>query len=190
MAICNESLPLMNHCPCLPFWLMKAQQEEREKNYLHLLATEDQNLIPNTTETDCPICFSTLQPGEGIVLRECLHTFCRSDAVNEFAALSYVVKVLKIFCLLSKSLRWPHTYLYYLQNVQRLVFLMHLYICIFLICVCVSLFRECLKGTIVNSHDAEVSCPDKCESKLLDREIKSVSVKTEEQETFWMDGDP
>lgn len=40
---------------------------------------------------------------------------------------------------------------------------------------CVSSFRECLKGTIVNSQDAEVSCPDKCDSKLLDREIKEVS---------------
>lgn len=67
-------------------WVMKAQQEERERNYLYLLATEDVNLIPNATETDCPICFSTLQPGEGIVLRECLHTFCRSDAVNDFTA--------------------------------------------------------------------------------------------------------
>lgn len=36
-------------------------------------------------------------------------------------------------------------------------------------------FRECLKGTIVNSQNAEVSCPDACESKLLDREIKEVN---------------
>ncbi|KAI3369881.1 hypothetical protein L3Q82_024690, partial [Scortum barcoo] len=95
----------------------QAKQEERERNYLYLLATEDQNLIPNATETDCPICFSALQPGEGIVLRECLHTFC----------------------------------------------------------------RECLKGTIVNSNDAEVSCPDKCESKLLDREIKALLTEEEHQ---------
>ncbi|XP_074524248.1 ranBP-type and C3HC4-type zinc finger-containing protein 1 isoform X2 [Halichoeres trimaculatus] len=93
----------------------QAQQEERERNYLHLLATEDQSLITNTTEADCPICFSTLQPEEGIVLRECLHTFC----------------------------------------------------------------RECLKGTIVNSQDAEVSCPDNCESKLLDREIQALLTEEE-----------
>nr|XP_046239136.1 ranBP-type and C3HC4-type zinc finger-containing protein 1 [Scatophagus argus] len=95
----------------------QAQQEERERNYLHLLATEEQNLISNITEIDCPICFSALQPGEGIVLRECLHTFC----------------------------------------------------------------RECLKGTIVNSQDAEVSCPDSCESKLLDREIKALLTEEEHQ---------
>nr|CBN80801.1 RanBP-type and C3HC4-type zinc finger-containing protein 1 [Dicentrarchus labrax] len=95
----------------------QAQREERERNYLHLLATEGQNLIFNTTEIDCPICFSTLEPGEGIVLRECLHTFC----------------------------------------------------------------RECLKGTIVNSQDAEVSCPDACESKLLDREIQALLTEEEHQ---------
>ncbi|KAM8757288.1 ranBP-type and C3HC4-type zinc finger-containing protein 1 [Acanthopagrus schlegelii] len=96
---------------------VQAQQEERQRNYLHLLATEEQNLIPNADETDCPICFSHLQPGEGIVLRECLHTFC----------------------------------------------------------------RECLKGTVVNSQDAEVSCPDNCESKLLDREIKELLTEEEHQ---------
>lgn len=78
----------------LSFWVLKAQEEERVRNYMDFLATEDQNLISNTTETDCPICFSTVQPGEGIVLRECLHTFCRSDTANDCVALSaeYVVK--------------------------------------------------------------------------------------------------
>ncbi|XP_035007658.1 ranBP-type and C3HC4-type zinc finger-containing protein 1 [Hippoglossus stenolepis] len=95
------------------------RQEERETNYLHLLATEIQNLIPNTTETECPICMSALGPGEGIVLRECLHTFC----------------------------------------------------------------RECLQGTIVNSQDAEVSCPDECDSKILDREIRAL-LSDEEHQRF------
>ncbi|KAM4587263.1 ranBP-type and C3HC4-type zinc finger-containing protein 1 [Odontesthes bonariensis] len=93
----------------------QVRQEERQQNYLRLLETEDKNLISNTTETDCPICFSPLLPGEGIVLRECLHTFC----------------------------------------------------------------RDCLKGTIVNSQDAEVCCPDNCDSKLLDREI--IELLTEEE---------
>ncbi|XP_037831134.1 ranBP-type and C3HC4-type zinc finger-containing protein 1 isoform X1 [Kryptolebias marmoratus] len=94
-----------------------AQQEEREQNYLYLLATEEQNLILSTAETDCPICFSPLSPGEGVVLRECLHTFC----------------------------------------------------------------RECLKSTIVTSQDPEVSCPDNCDSKLLDREIKELLTEEELQ---------
>ncbi|KAM4582779.1 ranBP-type and C3HC4-type zinc finger-containing protein 1 [Fundulus diaphanus] len=96
----------------------EAQQLEREANYMHLLATDEHNLIPNAEEADCPICFSPLQPGEGAVLRECLHTFC----------------------------------------------------------------RECLTGTVINSQDAEVSCPDTdCESKLLDREIKELLTEEEHQ---------
>ncbi|XP_029286734.1 ranBP-type and C3HC4-type zinc finger-containing protein 1 [Cottoperca gobio] len=95
----------------------QAQKDERESNFRNLLATEDQSLFPNAAEADCPICFTQLQPEEGIVLRECLHTFC----------------------------------------------------------------RECLKGTIVNSQDAEVSCPEKCDSKLLDREIKALLTEEEHQ---------
>uniref|UniRef100_A0A1A8C135 RanBP-type and C3HC4-type zinc finger-containing protein 1 n=1 Tax=Nothobranchius kadleci TaxID=1051664 RepID=A0A1A8C135_NOTKA len=94
-----------------------AQQEEREQNYLYFLATDDQNLIANTTAADCPVCFTAMAPGDGVVLRECLHTFC----------------------------------------------------------------RECLKETIVNSQDAEVSCPDNCDSKLLDREIKELLTEEELQ---------
>ncbi|XP_068598570.1 ranBP-type and C3HC4-type zinc finger-containing protein 1 [Brachionichthys hirsutus] len=95
----------------------ETQQEERERNYMILLAVEDRDLIFTTTETDCPICLSTVEPGEAVVLRECLHSFC----------------------------------------------------------------RECLHGTIVNSQDAEVSCPDSCESIILDREIKALLTEEEHQ---------
>ena len=52
------------------------------------------------------------------------------------------------------------------------------------VCVCVFHIRECLKGTIVNSQDAEVSCPFadnqyECDKKLQDREIKAVSASQE-----------
>uniref|UniRef100_A0AAQ4NPD7 RanBP-type and C3HC4-type zinc finger-containing protein 1 n=1 Tax=Gasterosteus aculeatus aculeatus TaxID=481459 RepID=A0AAQ4NPD7_GASAC len=95
----------------------EAQREERERNFQSLLATEDKNLIPNATEADCPICFSRLEAEEGVVLRECLHTFC----------------------------------------------------------------RECLRATVVNSLEAEVSCPETCDSKLLDREIKALLTDEEHQ---------
>ncbi|XP_029947087.1 ranBP-type and C3HC4-type zinc finger-containing protein 1 [Salarias fasciatus] len=95
----------------------QAQQEERERNYRDLLATDDMDIITNTEEAECPVCFLPLTPGEGIVLRECLHTFC----------------------------------------------------------------RDCLIGTIVNSQDAEVSCPDTCDSKLQDREIKALLTEDELQ---------
>lgn len=99
----------------------QAQQVEREKNYMDFLLTDEQHLVSNTDEVDCPICFSTLEPGEGVVLRECLHTFC----------------------------------------------------------------RDCLKGRIVNSQDAEVSCPEACDSILLDREIKALL--TEEEHKRFLD---
>ncbi|KAK3085646.1 hypothetical protein FSP39_006577 [Pinctada imbricata] len=60
------------------------EQERREKkarkskdNYQRLLAVEDQNLIPNTEEFECPICFDTIGVQEGVILRECLHSFCK-----------------------------------------------------------------------------------------------------------------
>ncbi|KAM9859617.1 ranBP-type and C3HC4-type zinc finger-containing protein 1 [Aulostomus maculatus] len=115
----NESLRIQEEQLAMLLY-KQAQLEERERNYSALLETDSMNLILNTSEVDCPICFSSLGPGEGIVLRECLHTFC----------------------------------------------------------------RECLKGTIVNSNNAEVSCPDNCESKLLDREIKELLTEEELQRFY------
>ncbi|KAM4613095.1 ranBP-type and C3HC4-type zinc finger-containing protein 1 isoform 2-T2 [Polymixia lowei] len=100
----------------------QALEEERERNYISLLETDDHSLVPNLLEVDCPICFCPLPPGEGAVLRDCLHSFC----------------------------------------------------------------RDCLKGTIVNSMDAEVSCPFmdndySCNSKLQDREIRNLLTEEEHQ---------
>lgn len=50
------------------------------------------------------------------------------------------------------------------------------YVSFFIVTPCAFINRECLKETIVNSRDAEVSCPEACESKLQDREIKAVIV--------------
>ena len=58
------------------------QQEEevaRERNFVNLLQTAQQSLIPSQEEFDCGICFVPVEPGEGVVLRECLHRFCRSE---------------------------------------------------------------------------------------------------------------
>lgn len=124
-------------CLCV----VKAQQEERQKNYTELLATEEQNLIPNSTEIECPICFSTIQPGEGAVLRECLHAFCRSDPLKTSAVNTSCVQT-----------------------------------SFFIVTHCALFNRDCLTQTIVNSRDAEVACPEACESQLQDREIKAVIV--------------
>jgi len=34
-------------------------------------------IIPNAENFECVICFLDTEPGDGVVLRECLHTFCR-----------------------------------------------------------------------------------------------------------------
>lgn len=31
----------------------------------------------NTEPTECPVCYLVLAPGDAVVLRECLHAFCR-----------------------------------------------------------------------------------------------------------------
>ncbi|MEQ2175436.1 hypothetical protein GOODEAATRI_017948, partial [Goodea atripinnis] len=40
------------------------------------------DLVPNPEPVDCKICFVELQSGEGVLLRECLHCFCR-DLLRE-----------------------------------------------------------------------------------------------------------
>ncbi|CAL9704979.1 unnamed protein product [Knipowitschia caucasica] len=60
----------------------QAEEDQRQKNYLNLLETDSVDLIPNREEVDCPICFTPLAPSEGVVLRECLHTFCRECLIG------------------------------------------------------------------------------------------------------------
>uniref|UniRef100_A0A3P8VZ04 RanBP-type and C3HC4-type zinc finger-containing protein 1 n=1 Tax=Cynoglossus semilaevis TaxID=244447 RepID=A0A3P8VZ04_CYNSE len=55
----------------------QAKEEERKKNFAQLLMTDDQDLVPNPDPVDCRICYVDLKPGEGVLLRECLHCFCR-----------------------------------------------------------------------------------------------------------------
>ena len=64
---------------------MRQQEEEvaRERNFVTLLQTAQQSLIPNQEEFDCGICFVPVEPGDGVILRECLHRFCRS-AIKSF----------------------------------------------------------------------------------------------------------
>ncbi|KAK3754772.1 hypothetical protein QZH41_019689, partial [Actinostola sp. cb2023] len=65
--------------------LNQQQQEQevaREMNFRQLVQTAQQSLISNTEEFDCAICYTTVVPGEGVMLRECLHCFCR-DCLRE-----------------------------------------------------------------------------------------------------------
>ncbi|XP_047987793.1 uncharacterized protein LOC125227504 [Leguminivora glycinivorella] len=53
--------------------------------YAELVLLEQRSLVPNTEEIECGVCIDTYQPGQGVILRECVHAFCKeclSDVVK------------------------------------------------------------------------------------------------------------
>uniref|UniRef100_A0A8D0HTR5 RanBP-type and C3HC4-type zinc finger-containing protein 1 n=1 Tax=Sphenodon punctatus TaxID=8508 RepID=A0A8D0HTR5_SPHPU len=93
----------------------EVKEQRKRENYQHILQLDGQSLVPADQAIECPVCFLDLEPGVGVTLRECLHSFC----------------------------------------------------------------KDCLKGTILNSQEPEVSCPYidekySCSGKLLEREIKAL----------------
>lgn len=51
-----------------------------DKNPLHLellKLNDNKDVVENTEPFECPICFGDCLPGNGVVLRDCLHSFCR-----------------------------------------------------------------------------------------------------------------
>jgi len=58
------------------------------------MAIAQQKLLPNAEDFDCPICFTSIDKGEGVMLRECLHTCCK-----------YVAKYKFLFCILCIYMR-------------------------------------------------------------------------------------
>ncbi|XP_051158418.1 uncharacterized protein LOC127279840 isoform X2 [Leptopilina boulardi] len=52
------------------------------ERYEELMSLENCDLIPNSEAIECPICFVTYGPQEGVTLRDCLHTFCRLCITN------------------------------------------------------------------------------------------------------------
>ncbi|KAL0107201.1 hypothetical protein PUN28_015610 [Cardiocondyla obscurior] len=53
--------------------------------YEELISLENWDVIPNSEPIECPICFVTYGPREGVILRDCLHMFCRPCIVNTIA---------------------------------------------------------------------------------------------------------
>ncbi|XP_072364048.1 ranBP-type and C3HC4-type zinc finger-containing protein 1 [Scyliorhinus torazame] len=52
-------------------------EEKRLRNYQSLLQLDGQHLVLNHEPIECRICLLDVKPGEGVVLRDCLHSFCR-----------------------------------------------------------------------------------------------------------------
>ena len=53
------------------------QREEALQNYQALIQAEDAEVVTNKEEFDCAICIAPTVPGDGVILRECLHQFCK-----------------------------------------------------------------------------------------------------------------
>lgn len=54
---------------------------ERRQNYSQHLSAENTDIIQSTEPVECMICFTEVQPEESIVLRECLHKFCKDCVI-------------------------------------------------------------------------------------------------------------
>ncbi|XP_054720953.1 uncharacterized protein LOC129230573 [Uloborus diversus] len=52
------------------------------ENYEFLLKVENLDIVENISNFNCPICLGDFESGEGVVLHECLHTFCRECLIN------------------------------------------------------------------------------------------------------------
>lgn len=62
--------------------------EPADLNYAKLLELEESTgVIPNFQVFECSICFTTVAEREGVVLRNCLHTFCR-DCIGQLIVLN------------------------------------------------------------------------------------------------------
>lgn len=51
-------------------------------HYLDLLKLDSKETVPNIDEFECPICFLGVSSGEGVILRDCLHAFCKECLIN------------------------------------------------------------------------------------------------------------
>ncbi|XP_066907673.1 uncharacterized protein [Halyomorpha halys] len=60
----------------------KADEEEKAKNYQKLVDLEKDDIIIYPEAFECPVCLTDYSPMEGVVLRECLHVFCRNCISN------------------------------------------------------------------------------------------------------------
>lgn len=57
-------------------------EEVKMERYEELISLENCDVIPNSEAIECPICFVTYGPREGVILRDCLHMFCKLCIAN------------------------------------------------------------------------------------------------------------
>lgn len=52
------------------------------KHYNELLSLDTTDVVPNSESFECPVCFMKFGAKDGVVLRDCLHVFCRECVIN------------------------------------------------------------------------------------------------------------
>lgn len=56
---------------------LRLEEEEKRAKYESLVQAHEEGLIEPQEQFNCVICFETIQSGNGIRLKECLHEFCK-----------------------------------------------------------------------------------------------------------------
>nr|CAD7454357.1 unnamed protein product [Timema tahoe] len=59
--------------------------QDNHQHYQQLVNLDNTDLVPNVEPFDCPVCLVPYEGREGVVLRDCLHTFCRMCLANTVA---------------------------------------------------------------------------------------------------------
>ncbi|XP_076338691.1 uncharacterized protein LOC143240327 isoform X2 [Tachypleus tridentatus] len=54
-----------------------SDHNEKIQDYHKLVELDEQDLVPNMDVFECPVCFMNIEKEKGVVLRDCLHLFCR-----------------------------------------------------------------------------------------------------------------
>lgn len=62
--------------------VMPEDDSDVTNHYMELVNLDSADLIANVDPFECPICFGQFNQYEGIVLRDCLHSFCKECLVN------------------------------------------------------------------------------------------------------------
>jgi RanBP-type and C3HC4-type zinc finger-containing protein 1 len=75
------------HTPIVTKMILKTSPEKsslntNENHYQQLVNLDTADVVPNLEEFECPICMVYYKPREGIVLRDCLHVFCKECLSN------------------------------------------------------------------------------------------------------------
>ena len=67
---------------CVPVWLVVLQMTDREVDYeelVQLMAASP--LVVSRERFQCQVCLDQFEPLGGIILRNCLHSFCKYDSL-------------------------------------------------------------------------------------------------------------